>query len=186
MSDYGARKKARNNTAIYADDPEAVTKLEAKLEALQAEQSDMKKANAHWRKHGTMKGFPGMPDEAAARIDAKMETAYSWVQKNGPYEDWRLQNNNANIRRIRKHIAEIQSTSTVSADDGWAFDGGRVAMNTEYNRVQILFDSKPDEEVRAELKRWGFKWAPSQGAWQRQLNSNGLHAVKQVKCIQPA
>ena len=58
-------------------------------------------------------------------------------------------------------------------------------MNAEYNRIQIFFDSKPDDDVRNELKRNGFKWAPSQGAWQRQINANGLFAVKRIKYIQP-
>jgi hypothetical protein len=89
------------------------------------------------------------------------------------------------VRRIKKRIEELKNKSSISAEDGWAFDGGRVEMNTEYNRIQIFFDGKPDEEVRKELKSRGFRWAPSVKAWQRQLNSNGLYAVKQIQCIQP-
>ena len=36
-------------------------------------------------------------------------------------------------------------------------------MNQEENRVQILFDGKPDADIRSELKHAGFRWAPSQG-----------------------
>lgn len=46
--------------------------------------------------------------------------------------------------------------------------------------VQIVFDGKPEPEVRDLLKRNGFRWAPSQGAWQRQLNNNGIYAAKDV------
>ena len=53
-------------------------------------------------------------------------------------------------------------------------------MNCEENRVQIIFDGKPDAEARAALKQSGFHWAPSQGAWQRMLNQNGIYAAKQV------
>lgn len=182
---YAAKAEAAaNNTAISSDDPEAVTKLEAKLEALQAEQSEMKKANAYYRKHKTMQGYPGLSDGEAAAADAKIDKAYSWQKQ--PYPSYLLQNNNGNMHRIKQRIEELKRKESVSSKDGWEFDGGRVEMNTEYNRVQIFFDSKPDEDIRTELKRWGFKWAPSQGAWQRQLNSNGLYAVKKVKCIQPA
>ena len=186
-ADYYAHKAeaAESNTAISSDDPEAVTKLETQLATLEAAQSNMKKANAYWRKHGTMKGYPDLSDEAAARIDEQMQTAYSWVQKNGPYESWKLQNNNANMRRIRQRIESLKKVRAIPEDSGWEFDGGRVVMNVEYNRIQIFFDSKPDEDVRKELKHWGFKWASSLGTWQRHLNGNGLYAVKQVKSIQP-
>ena len=186
-ADYYANKAeaAESNTAISSDDPEAVTKLEAKLAALEAEQSDMKKVNAYWRKHRTMHGYPGLSVEEATQIDEGMKTAYSWVQKNGPCESWKLQNNNANMRRIRQRIETLKKVRALPEDSGWVFDGGRVEMNTEYNRIQVFFDTKPSEEIRKELKRWGFKWAPSLGVWQRHLNGNGMYAVKQVKFIQP-
>jgi len=41
-------------------------------------------------------------------------------------------------------------------------------------------DHKPEPEVRDVLKRNGFKWAPSQGAWQRQLTDNAIRAAKAV------
>lgn len=47
-------------------------------------------------------------------------------------------------------------------------------------RVQLRFDGKPDDETRALLKRNGFRWAPSQGVWQRQLNDNGKYAAHRV------
>ena len=47
-------------------------------------------------------------------------------------------------------------------------------------RYQIIFDGKPDAEIRTLLKSNGFKWAPSQGAWQRQITSNGKWALKKV------
>ena len=65
-------------------------------------------------------------------------------------------------------------------------DGGKVVINQEVNRVQIIFDGKPDPDVRSELKGEGFRWAPSQGAWQRQLTDNALRAVKRLKCVAPS
>lgn len=60
------------------------------------------------------------------------------------------------------------------------YDGFTYVENTEEMRVQFIFDGKPDEETRSLLKNWGFRWAPSQGAWQRQLTSNGKYAAKKV------
>ena len=184
-ADYYAHKAeaAESNTAISSDDPEAVTKLEEQLTALEENQSYMKRANAHYRKNGTMKGYDCIADDKANAIDEEIKNGHSWCQQ--PYPSYKLQNNNANMRRIRQRIESLKKIRAIPDNSGWDFDGGRVVMNFEYNRIQIFFDSKPDEDVRKELKRWGFKWAPSLGTWQRHLNGNGLYAVKQVKSIQP-
>ena len=56
----------------------------------------------------------------------------------------------------------------------------KVIENTELMRIQIVFDGKPNEAIRNTLKANGFRWAPSQGAWQRQLTSNGKYALRRV------
>ena len=58
--------------------------------------------------------------------------------------------------------------------NGWT---GEVVINPEVDRVQLLFDGKPDEETRSQLKKNGFKWSPRFSAWQRQNTPNGRHAV---------
>lgn len=60
-----------------------------------------------------------------------------------------------------------------------------MVVNTEGNRLQLIFDDKPDEDLRSELKHWGFRWAPSQKAWQRQLTNNAFHAARQIKALAP-
>ena len=58
-------------------------------------------------------------------------------------------------------------------------------MNREDNRLQVFFDGKPDADTRAELKSSGFRWAPSVGAWQRQLTDNAIRAADRLECIKP-
>jgi len=59
---------------------------------------------------------------------------------------------------------------------------GRIILreNVEANRLQLLFPGKPDEETRKRLKRHGFRWAPSEGAWQRQLTNAARYAAQEV------
>ncbi len=59
-------------------------------------------------------------------------------------------------------------------------DGVKLVENVEANRVQLLFPGKPAADIRDVLKRNGFRWAPSEGAWQRQLNNAGIYAAQQV------
>ena len=168
---------------ISADDPQAVAKLEAKLAKLEAAQETMKGVNAYYRKHGTLEGCTLLKPEQIKELQEGM--AQSWhLEKNKPFQSFELSNNNAEIRRIRGRIEQLKQHEENSFV-GWEFDGGRVESNKTDNRLQIFFDEKPDDAARAELKANGFKWAPSAGAWQRQLNNNAYYAAGYVSCIQP-
>ena len=168
---------------ISADDPQAVAKLEAKLAKLEAAQETMKGVNAYFRKHGTLEGCTLLKPEQIKELQEGI--AQSWhLEKNKPFQSFELSNNNAEIRRIRGRIEQLKQHEEKSFV-GWEFDGGRVEANKTDNRLQIFFDEKPDDAARAELKANGFKWAPSAGAWQRQLNNNAYYAAGYVSCIQP-
>lgn len=95
------------------------------------------------------------------------------------FPDYELTNNAANIRRMRERITSITSERGKAPLEA-TFEGGRVEENTADNRVQVFFDKKPDEALRATLKANGFKWAPSVGAWQRQRNDAARQAVERV------
>lgn len=58
------------------------------------------------------------------------------------------------------------------------FNGGKVVWNYGEDRLQIFFDEKPTSEIIGNLKRHGFKWAPSKAAWQRQLTNNAVYSLK--------
>ena len=167
---------------ISADDPQAVQKLEAKLEKLQASQDTMKAVNAYYRKHKTLDGCPNLSAESIEKMKAEMSS--QWHIEDKPYPSWALSNNNAEIRRIKGRIAELTKKQE-TAYAGWEFDGGKVETNKEDNRLQIFFEEKPDEKTRETLKENGFRWSPKAGAWQRQLNDNAIYAADRLSCIRP-
>lgn len=168
---------------ISSDDPQAVEKLEAKLATLEKHQEMMKAANAAIRMKDPAKGDAKLAELGYTPEDIAKLRAPDFCGRIG-YPAYELQNNNANIRRIRGLIAELKKR-TESTPEGWEFDGGRVVVNTAENRLQIIFDGKPNADVRTELKGEGFRWAPSQGAWQRQLTDNAMRAARRLKCIAP-
>ena len=55
-----------------------------------------------------------------------------------------------------------------------------MVFNYSEDRLQILFDAVPSEEVRSKLKMRAFKWSPRFQAWQRQLTGNAVYAARQV------
>ena len=167
---------------ISADDPQAIQKLEAKLEKLQSAQDTMKAVNAYYRKHKTLDGCPCL---SAERIEAmKGEMSSQWHIEDKPYPSWALSNNNTEIRRIKGRIADLTKKQE-TAYAGWEFDGGTVEANKEDNRLQIYFEEKPDEKTRETLRENGFRWSPKAGAWQRQLNDNAIYAADRLPCIKP-
>ena len=167
---------------ISADDPQAVQKLEKKLESLEKSQETMKAVNAYYRKHKTLDGCPHLPPEQLEKLKADM--ASSWHLGDKPFATWALSNNSAEIRRVKDRIKSISQQKEIGFA-GWEFDGGKVEANTEANRLQIFFEDKPDEATREALKSNGFRWSPKAGAWQRQLTSNAYYAADYVKAIAP-
>ena len=167
---------------ISADDPQAVSKLEKKLEKLEASQELMKAVNAYYRKHGTLDGCPHLTERGIENLKADMASGWHYEKK--PFQSWQLSNNNAEIRRLKGRIEEL-TRQKEAAYVGWEFDGGTVEINREANRLQIFFEGKPDAAVRDELKSNGFRWSPKAGAWQRQLNDTTIRVADRIKCIQP-
>ena len=164
--------------AVDLADPNAKEILSGEVQRLQKGLDEGKAMNAWYRKHKTMKGYPGMDDGTAAKYDARIQDSYSWAQK--PMPDYVLTSLRNKIKRAKARLGELEKLKNGAVEPGWTFEGGEVVVNTELNRVQILFDGKPEADVRGELKSHGFRWAPSLGAWQRQLTENAMQAAREV------
>lgn len=165
---------------IPASDPHVIEKLTAILEHLENTQEKMKAANKAIRKAKTPEGriaalqAIGYTEEEA--IKALKPDCFGHIG----YAHFLLTNNNASIKRIRNRIAHIQAERTAPTIQGWKFDGGEVIANHDADRLQIIFDEKPDCEQRARLKKAAFKWSPRFTAWQRQLTRNAVEAAENV------
>ena len=166
--------------AVDLADPHAREMLQEQLEKLKAKLDTGKAMNAYYRKHKTMKGFPGLSDEAAARMDENISGAYSFHQK--PMPDYELTSLRGKIKRVEARLAELNQRQEQKQQpaENIKFDGGEIVRNLEADRLQIIFDEKPDEETRTALKGNGFRWSPRYNAWQRQLTDNAMYAAKKV------
>ncbi len=120
---------------------------------------------------------PKAIEKLQARIE-QLEKAKIEV-KARPHEWYELQYLNADIRRLKDRIKEIQELEELQFEE-ITFNGGRAILNREINRLQILFDDKPSEEVRNILKHRGFKWSRYEQAWQRLYNKNTIYATNRA------
>lgn len=165
----------RSGGPIKADDPQAQEKLKERIKKLEEASAAMKAINAALRMKAVVTGNERL--SALGLDDAAISTAR---QKTRMYEPWELQNLNQNLARLRKRLEQIEAEADRAPAEDLEGDGYRIVENTDITRIQIVFDAKPDADASAILKRNGFKWAPSQDAWQRHLNDNGRYAVKRV------
>lgn len=85
-----------------------------------------------------------------------------------------------NLREACGKAVQRKEENAAKESGGTAFEGGRVVLNHAEDRLQIIFDEKPAQEMISTLKHGGFRWSPRFGAWQRQLTQNALHACARV------
>lgn len=179
---------------INSDDPEALEKLRDKLACQKQSQTNMKGANKvvrKWHRKGVTHETEGeqfaayaaeleavAPHYNAALAREMLKPKYGRVVA---FESFELNNLNARINATEKRIALLGRAAEVETTERQIFEGCTLVENTEENRLQFIFDGKPAPEVRAILKSHAFKWAPSQGAWQRQLTNAARYAGQQVE-----
>lgn len=175
-----SRAESVGTGGISSDDPAALVKLRAEVAGLERHQDLMKKANAGIRKYAKN----GIEKQTAVLIaigfsdtEAAALLKPDFASRIG-FPDYRLKNNNANIRAKRARIESLQRVSSEAEGERKRSKSG-VIFNVEDNRVQLLFSGKPSDAIRTRLKSNGFRWSPTSSAWQRNLNSAGLYVASE-------
>lgn len=186
-----AAEAAEDNTTISSDDPQAIEKLTARVESLEAKQEAMKKANAAIRLKDQAKGDAKLAEMGYSPAEIVKLRTPDYCKRIG-YPSFETTNNNANIRRLKQRIEQLKAQEAArikaQADDAPPAEvqhqtrAGmvKVIRNHEENRIQLIFPGKPDEETRRLLKSHGFRWSPRFTAWQRHLNNAGIYAAAQM------
>lgn len=174
-SRYYAEKAASVGTAgISSDDENAIEKLNDKLQSLVKMQDKMKLINKQYKKGG-WDAITAVPETEVKQLKQKL-ALFTYYPK--PYPSFELTNNNARINATKMRLAALQRMKTIEVKTE---DYDTFVFRVEDNRVQFVFEGKPEQKVREVLKRHAFKWSPTRGAWVRQLTQNALYSAKIVK-----
>lgn len=96
------------------------------------------------------------------------------------FPSYALSNSKANIYTMEQRIRNIERTMQAADVEHVLASGVTYREDVALNRVMLCFSYKPDADALAVLKARAFRWAPSNQAWQRQLNNAGRYAVQQV------
>ena len=168
-------ESAASNTAISSDDPDAPDLLADKIAKLEAKQEKMKLFNKLLKKGDT-----------AAMLKAGFSQAIidEMTKKNCfgdvGFTSFQLTNNNANIRRLKERLKDMQAKAAIAPAEDKVINGVTIVDNADDNRLQLFFPGKPSEEIRKELKSSGFRWSPNAGAWQRQRSNAATYLANKI------
>lgn len=101
----------------------------------------------------------------------------------GTYRAWQLSNNNAEIRRLRQRIEQVEKLHSAApieqTGNGWH-------MFEDEGRIQIHFDGKPAPEIRQLCKGAGFVWSPSRCSWVRKVTARAVKEAHRLARALPA
>lgn len=154
--------------------------MEENVRNREVRQEKMKAVNAFYRKHQTLEGCGVLSADEIQTLKQDMQEN----SRTRPCPAFLLSENSAQIRRMKKRIEELKHTREVEFV-GWEFQMGEAVVNLEYNRLQLFFSGKLSLEQKGLLRRAGFHWADSTGAWQRPLNWSAIRAAGSLSFIQP-
>ena len=168
------------NYVIQSTDPKAVDMLKENLSHIKSNNEYMQKVNDHYKEHGTVVGCPGVDDETAEKLNSRVKDG-----QETPYPGSFFKQNYETMRRLQSNIDRVEQKPE-TLFKGWQFEGGKAVANLANNRLQLLFNEKPNEQQRNMLKQSGFKWAPTAEAWQRPLDPKTFAAADKISFIRPA
>lgn len=138
-------------SAILSDDPEALVALREKLEKLEAKREAFKAHNKKARKEGG-------------------ETLPGYV----------LKNLGANVRSVKKRIAELEVEAAREDAPDIEGDGFTIEEDSDDCRIRFRFDERPDKETHKKMRSAGFVFSRANSAYQRKLNDGGRYAAKRM------
>lgn len=161
---------AESNETISSDDPDAIGKLRVKFEEVQLKRSRGVAINGHIRR--AKPGTPGWEERfyvAAEAIGLNRHHAHAFTIPDAHGDigvpGYRLRNWASECKRLAGRIAELEKRA--AAAPVAPVTVGAYSIVEEDNRIRVRLPGKPDAETRMALRRAGFLWAPSVGAWQR-------------------
>lgn len=143
-------KNILNPLVISSDDPEAINKLKDKLSGLEVRRDKIKEKNKELKKEGK--------DKLPAYV---------------------LSNLAGNIKSVKDRIQYLENLKAIP-DIEETINGVVLKTDKDDNRIKLFFPDIPNEEIRMQLKRNGFRWSPFNKCWQAYLREWNVVKAKEI------
>lgn len=178
---YENKADGVGRAGISSDDPDAVCKLKEKLQKYIKNQELMKACNK------VIKHFKTQEEQLTELVKLGISDINANELLKGDFcgrigfASYSLQNNNAEINRLKKRISQLEVIKSETLDHREEYSNFIFETDSNENRLMFIFEGKPDENTRTILKSYAFKWSPTRGAWVRKITPNALYAARKVK-----
>lgn len=167
---------------VKTGDTDAVEKLTERAAAEASEHQMMVDANKRYRSatgthaEKTAAALEGLPEHLIEKANGNYK---AWRYEGAPFLSYDLNNARARANRNSSQAIAAERLAATGQREATA-DGVRVLDNPESERVQIFYDGIPDPSVRDSLKKRGFRWSPSNKAWQRPRTERAWQDAKEL------
>lgn len=182
-------KAAENNHNIYSNDPEAIQKLEKRIEQIENVQKTYKDINIRLRKAKILKNDDDKYEKfiVAGFTPKEITHILNWTKYTYNGKDyitlpgWMLSNNNASKNALKKRIEHIKATKEKIIEfEDVKTEKGYITKNEEHQGIEIHFPGKPEQEIIDKLKMYGFRWARFNKVWYKKYSEIALIKAKEI------
>lgn len=181
--EYKNRAEATaSNAAIFSDDPQALNKLDNKLESLLALQARYKAINAAHAQY--IKNAASLEKCELSEADKitirNYVPEYSWTPH--PIAPYQLTNLSATIRAAQKRAEKIERMQA-TADKDETIGSVKVEWRPGENRIRVYFPARVNLDTFKKLKSHGYRVLKSEGegVFSAYYNNNAAYFIKDLR-----
>lgn len=152
---------AESSRIIQADDPDAIDKLNEKVEELEKTRDEMKRINQEFKRVGSLDKIE-MDDRL--RDIARRYMASSYRPDPNPFPSYQITSYTTRIREAKRRAERL---TRAAGFEGWSLNSFECTQEDGY--IVLRCPYKPNEETRGRLKRYpiSLKWSGRLKAWVR-------------------
>lgn len=155
--------------------------LKALAQAERFREGYIKRQNDVWSSRSRMMStMIAGPANFPVRRQEKIWNAFE--KKAKEFYDWQDRALAASIKAIKAvgYVAPPKPEGSKTGTEELQIGEVTIVVNHDIERVQIVFNGKPDPDVIAELKGAAWNWSPRNSAWQRKITNNSLYSAKRI------
>lgn len=85
------------------------------------------------------------------------------------------------LKKYKKKIKKYNDNTSPETEKIYKDNNFEAVNNRNIERIQIFFNSKPNDDIIKILKTNAWRWSPSVAAWQRKNTNNGINNFLFIK-----
>lgn len=168
-----------NRDAIDSDDPDAPDLLRAKISELEIRRDTMKAHNAAYRKAKGDLARMVLDDATRASYEREKARWFMGPENWQPWPAYSLSNLGKNLKRYKDRLAEVEALGEMGDVPDKTENGVTLSIDQRAGRVYFFTPGK-NEKATELLRRRGWVWARSAGAWSRKITANAVVVARRL------